>query len=108
MKLKKGELQTQVEYCLHKYPDTRNSDVELTTRIWREFYSSYLITRPSTKQLCVALVSLFEIPREDNVKRIRAKFQNDLGLYLPTSPIVARQRRINEEKWLDYMRNFNN
>lgn len=104
--MKRGELQTEIEYCLKKYPDTRNSDITLTIKVWEEFHSKHLIMRAKDGKQYVSTESLYEIPREDNIKRIRAKFQNDLGLYLPTIEAVARKRRINEEKWRDYMRNF--
>jgi len=90
-------LQDKVEYCLREYPKTRNSDVRLTTTIWEKFYSNYIfadhIGRPA-----VALYHLFELPREDNVKRIRAKF-NHKGLYLPTVWEIAEKRGILENEW---------
>jgi len=33
------------------------------------------------------------------VKRVRAHYQNDQGLFLPTDWKVAKQRKINEEVW---------
>jgi hypothetical protein len=103
---KRGELQGQVESCLRRFPKTRNSDVELTIRIWKEYFSQRIIEREKDGKEYVAIRDLFDLPREDNVKRIRAKFQNDFGRYLPTSLEVVKQRRINEGEWREYMRKF--
>lgn len=51
---------------------------------------------------CVLLEDLFDLPREDNVKRIRAKF-NEEGLYLPTSEEVAKRRNMNIPEWREAM-----
>ena len=47
----------------------------------------------------VMLKELFELPREDNIKRIRAKIQNDEKRLLPTKWEVARKRGILEDEW---------
>lgn len=92
------KLKSKIEYCLQKYQDTRNSDIKLTSAIWIEFYGQY-ISKDSKGRLIVALIDLYKIPREDNVKRIRAKIQNEEGKYLPTSEEVLKQRGLNEYKW---------
>lgn len=97
-------LKAQVEYCLKEYPDTRNSDIALMIKIWEQFYPK-LIKKGSTGETGVWLKDLYELPREDNIKRHRAVFQNVLFKYLPTSLEVVKQRKINEEKWLEYIRN---
>ena len=86
-------LKGQVEHCLKNYPDTRNSDITLTIQIWREFYPEKVIGE------AVALKDLYELPREDNVKRARAYFQNDKKLYWPTSLEIAKKRGILEDEW---------
>lgn len=53
----------------------------------------------------VELGKIMELPREDNIKRIRAKIQNEEHKYLPTTLEVARQRKINEEDWKAWSRN---
>ena len=50
------------------------------------------------------LEALYKVPREDNVKRIRAIIQNDEHLFLPTDAKVRKKRQINEQDWLDYVR----
>jgi len=95
-------LKEKIKYCLQKYPETRNSDVKLTNSIWVEYYNKYLI-RDECGNLAVKLIDLYELPRQDDVRRIRAKIQNEEGLLLPTSLEVVKQRRINENKWRAYM-----
>lgn len=90
-----------VEYCLENYPETRNSDIKLTNKIWIEFYPEYVHTREG--KYCVDLVDLYELPKEDRVKRWRAKYQNEKGIYLPDDPEVRRKREITEEKWRKYL-----
>lgn len=90
-------LKGQVEYILQNKAETRNSDVALTVAIWRRFFPSFIYENEGHDY--VRLSELAELPREDNVKRVRAHFQNDLGLYLPTDESVREARGINEEKW---------
>lgn len=94
-------LKRKVEYVLISWPETRNSDIELTHRIWKVFHRGDLAQ--SNGKTLVYLDAMFKLPREDNVKRIRAKFQNEKGLYLPTSWEVAKKRNINELVWHSVM-----
>ena len=98
-------LKHQVEHCLKFWPETRNSDIELTTRIWKEYYAKYLI--PGDRLLlngvpiseAVELKKLFILPREDNVKRARAYWQNTKKMYPPTDPRIAKKRGMLEDDW---------
>lgn len=74
--------------------EPRNSDIALTIAIWQKWYS--VGTNPDS---VIHLYRLFDLPREDNVKRVRAVLQNVEGKYLPTSWEVARKRGIEREKW---------
>lgn len=76
--------------------EPRNSDIALTIAIWQQWYS--VGTNPDS---VIHLYRLFDLPREDNVKRVRAVLQNVEGKYLPTSWEVARKRGIEREKWED-------
>lgn len=83
-------LKQQVENLLRDTPQTRNDDVLLTLFVWQRYYGV---------EQTIDVQDLFKLPREDNIKRIRATIQNDEGRYLPTDPSVIKKRRINEEKW---------
>lgn len=98
------KLKNKTEYCLKNFPETRNSDVTLTLKIWKEFYSSMLLKREKDGLIYVALNSIYDLPREDNVKRIRAKF-NENGLYLTDSEEVARKRKLNMDMWREFINN---
>lgn len=89
------KLVDKVRYCLQKYPETANSDVQLTLRIIHEYHNSHI------KQFEGKWWTTTEIQkeiREDHVKRIRAKFNAD-GLYLPTDEKVLKQRKLLEKVW---------
>lgn len=101
MKIK--QLKQKVKKMLALYPETRNSDVELTLRIWKEYYPMRILKREKDGKDYVALTDLFDLPREDNIKRLRAKIQNEEFLYLPTSKKVAEQRKINMDRWYKAM-----
>lgn len=91
------KLKDQVEWCLKNIPDTRDSDIKLTLNIWHKFY-------PNSWKIIdgvyyVKAQDLYELPREDNVKRIRAKF-NENGEYLTNKPQIRKQRKQKEIEWL--------
>ncbi len=100
--MKRGQLKYQVEKILQEIPSTRNSDIELMIEIWKKFFPQHILSR-GNGNFGIDLTSLNHLPREDHIKRYRASFQNDDGLYLPTKLEVVRERRINEEKWRGYM-----
>lgn len=97
MKLK--NFQKVVEETLEKYRETRNDDTLLTwyiIHLYRpeccsEHNGKYWVDYQGMK-----------LVREDQVKRIRAKL-NAEGKYLPFDPAVRRQRKISEQKWLEYL-----
>lgn len=93
-------LRSQVEQTLECYPETRNSDIALTIQIWHSFYSSYLqLDNRGKEYASIQLLFLYELPREDNIRRLRAQIQNQEKEYLPTSWEIAKQRGINEDVW---------
>ena len=84
-------LKGKVKMVLTQYPATRNSDIALTIQIWKMFYG----IREE-----VELARLYDLPREDNVKRIRAKFcQKGFYWAYPTTLEVAKRRGIAEDMW---------
>jgi hypothetical protein len=96
------ELTEMVEKILQDYPQARDSDQWLTLKIWKTFYPQSLDMTNEVNPK-VDFATIMKLPREDNVKRIRAKFQNVLFKYLPTSIEVVKRRRQNEEKWRELM-----
>lgn len=100
-------LKGQVEYVLSTNEASRNSDIALTLEIWRRFFPTLVHTHRASgdgaEREFVYTKDIFDLPREDNVKRIRAQFQNDMQKYLPTSLEVAEQRGINEETWRKHL-----
>ena len=89
----------KVEYCLKNFPETANSDVQLTLRIIHQFHNEHL-QRFNDKWWTTTEIQ--KKIREDNVKRLRAKF-NKRGLYLPTNPEVIRQRNKLRKIWHNAM-----
>lgn len=61
-------------------------------KVWELFYADMLING------ALPLKALYDLPREDSVKRLRAMFTAK-GLYYPTTWEVAEARRINEDEW---------
>jgi len=102
-------LKQKILRMLASYPETRDCDIELTTRIWKEYYQTKLKLREADARYYVALDDLFVIPREDHIKRIRAVIQNVEHKYLPRKMEVRRKRKIAEEVWRRSLNNgFNN
>ena len=89
-------LKQQVYYCLERWPDTRNSDITLMIQVWITFYPNQTIGGECS---AVRFCELYDLPREDNVKRVRAHLQNDKHLFPPTLWEVARQRGYQEDEW---------
>ena len=90
-------LKKMVEITLDENPkyngvEARNSDIALTILIWQGWYSV---------GQAIEVARLFDLPREDNVKRVRAVFQNTEHKYLPTDPSILVKRGIEEAYWFD-------
>lgn len=91
------KLKQMVETILDENPsyhnvEARNSDIALTILIWKRWYDVGAV---------VVLSRLFDLPREDNVKRVRAVFQNTEHKYLPTDPSILVKRGIEEAYWFE-------
>ena len=102
-------LKDKVRRMLALHPDTRNSDITLTIRMWKEYSNPLLIHREKDNRYYVALEDLFNLPREDNIKRHRAKIQapkpEGEGLYPPTDEKVLKQRNKLRKEWHTSMSN---
>lgn len=95
--MKSKTLEKKVRYVLEHSPETRNSDITLTTHIWWHFHKDSIIELNG--QWYVNIKDLHDLPREDNVKRIRARIQNDEKLFLPTDEKVIQKRSKMQSKW---------
>lgn len=91
-------LKEKVEKILSEDVDSRNSDITLMIELWVRYCSNY-IDEDSFGFKTIRLKHLYELPREDAVKRVRAHIQNDLKKYLPTIEDVAIARRLNIDEW---------
>lgn len=92
-------LKNMVEICLqanYSYQgiSCRDSDIALMICIWIKWYSVSDLTDGT-----IHVRRLFDLPREDNIKRVRAVFQNVEAKYLPTSWKVAQKRGFEREAW---------
>lgn len=93
----KKALKTMVEECLRNIPETRNSDIALMVAVWRRYYPQK-IRRGSSGEEGVWIKDLYELPREDNVMRVRRKLNSE-GKYFPTDWKIAKARGIKEDEW---------
>lgn len=93
-------LKAMVEEVLRDIPATRDSDIKLTIEVWRRFFPEKVQFDREGRHY-VFLTDLYTLPREDNVKRIRAMFQNDPDnpQYPPTTLEVALERGMEEQHW---------
>lgn len=93
--LKKMVEAVLAENTKYRGTNARNSDIALTVLIWLRYYSV------GDNEGRIYLYQLFDLPREDNIKRVRAVFQNVEHKYLPTDPAVLIKRGIEEAYWFD-------
>lgn len=92
------KLTEQVEFILATNPKSRDSDIRLTIELWKKYYD-WLID-PDGK---IELERLFEFPREDSIKRIRARIQNKERRYLPNDPAVFLERAKLSREWREFL-----
>lgn len=100
-------LKFEVEQILDMFPETRNNDQHLTMKLWVQKFPKAIEILPDGTQ-AVRLVDIMLLPREDNVKRVRAIIQNEEHRYLPTLQSVRKKRQIAESVWLEFIKNPNN
>ena len=74
--------------------EARNSDIALTILIWQRWYNV-----SDKSDGVIHLHRLFDLPREDNIKRIRAIIQNVEHKFYPTKWEIAKKRNIERERW---------
>lgn len=96
-------LTDQIKQVLQTYEEARNDDLWLTCKLWT-IYHQRVIERDHENKAFVYLRDISSLPREDHIKRIRAKLQNEQGLYLPTDPETIKKRSKHENKWKKWAR----
>ena len=94
-------LDAMVRDCLLVDEQSRNDDIRLTQIVWWRFYRQSIVKVGS--QHYVAMKDLHGLPREDNIKRVRAKIQNVERKFLPTDPLVAKKRGWKRAEWEHYL-----
>jgi hypothetical protein len=90
-RLASGDLddtRTRVAYILNQYPDTRNSDIELSIRYWEEF------ERHALNYDSISFDALFRVTRITSIARARAKIQNEFGLFVSDDQIAERREEL--------------
>lgn len=103
--MSKDILKNQVSHILSHFPEARNSDIRLTIELWKNYYPNYIIANTSygVDNPLIAIKDLFELPREDNIKRIRAKIQNEDREFLPTDIKVFIERARASDEWRRFL-----
>lgn len=97
----KHTLERMVWSVLKHFPETRNSDITLTQQVWKSFYPQYLLEQNG--KTYINIENLFNVPREDNIKRIRAKIQNVDRQWLPTDVKIFIKRIEMSEEWKEFL-----
>ena len=97
-------LKKKIEYCLEKYPETRNDDACLTYFLWYVFHKDQLLQDKnafldSAGNLFIKAQMIKYLPREDTIKRFRAKIQNEEFRFTPTTKAVIERREANRKHW---------
>lgn len=99
---KLNNLNQRVEFVLERYPETRNSDLELQAQVCIQFYPPFETAIYNWRDFVSVMRSL---PSLDHIARARRKVirRNNYEKYLPTVQEVAMARKYNEEVWREYM-----
>jgi len=84
-------LPDMIGHILNHYPKTRDDDILLAIQLYETFFPDLVDDRQR-----IALDSLFKLPRSYDIQRIRAKIQNEYGLYLASPEIRATRLKKGE------------
>lgn len=83
-------LRGRVEYVLARNEQARDSDIQLTVAVWRTFYYHKI------KDDWVHLTDVLQLPREDQISRIRRKLQEE-GHFRGTNYVERRRKEAAED-----------
>lgn len=87
-------VRNRVAAILNVYPEARDSDVALALHYWQTFQSDWF------NQAGIAPRNLFKLERMTTITRVRAKIQNEYGLF-QADPSVRNKRKQKEEEVKD-------
>ena len=85
------DMRTKVAFILNQYPATRDFDIALTEKFWKTFHSS--LVGPDS----VPFANLYYLPRFTSISRVRAKIQNEYGLFQASESVTNRRAELEEE-----------
>ena len=86
-----SDIRTQVGFVLSQFPPARDSDVALAHLVWETFYPEHI------ENGRVRLEDMYRIPRQTTMARIRAKIQNDYGLFQASADVQGFRRSLRAE-----------
>jgi len=93
MTKEKDKVRNRVERLLEEDERTRNDDLWLIYKIWRQ-----------ESKVFIPFEDFQTLTSAETVRRMRAFIQNEEKKFLPTDPKVRIKRRINEESWRTWLR----
>ena len=85
----------KITYLLWSEPDTRNSDIWLSIRLYKLFYPDYIDNDT------IKLDYFFKLPKMYDIQRTRAEVQNTEGLF-PAKDEVRQKRVKRESEFYSY------
>lgn len=97
-------LENKVEYCLAKYIDAKNSDIDLFARLCENFYPPFESAIYTWRDLAGAMHA---VPSMDHIARVRRRLirRHHYKKYLPTVKGIALHRGLNAKVWHEYALN---
>lgn len=96
-------IKAKVRKILEDYPKSRDSDIYLTAVYWQKHFPSRVFKNEENGHKFVYLKDLKDLTKQSDISRLRQVVQNVDGEFLPNSPEVRKQRKINEQEWKNYM-----
>ena len=90
-------LKQKVAHILNHFPAARDSDITLTIRLLDTFYSDYVDSEQR-----IFLKSMYDLPKFYDMQRIRAKIQNEYGLFLASPEVQAFRKQKQYKKAEDF------
>jgi len=93
----------QVLAVLSADPESRNSDSRLICTLWKSYNPDQVANFGQGDTVKLEDI-IYKLPKFSSVERARRVIQNDLALYPPTDPKIAKKRRIKEEHYREALR----